>query len=97
MEEKNYNLNMDYESASQDFSLDDILNEFLDAPEPEAVEPDEELETLMNLPEVSVPEVPAAVEEPEEAGEEAIPAPMLGDTNRMEQIIKEALKKMMKG
>ena len=32
MEEKNYNLNMDYESASQDFSLDDILNEYRSTP-----------------------------------------------------------------
>ncbi len=81
---------MDNKHDTQEFDLDDILNEFLDAPEPEAVEPDEELENLMNLPEVTVPEIPAASEEPEEAEEEeTVPDPMLGDTIRMEQIIKE--------
>ena len=32
MEDKNYNLNMDFGSASQDFSLDDILNEYRSTP-----------------------------------------------------------------
>lgn len=84
---------MENKENTQEFDLDDILNEFLDAPEPEAVEPDEELESLMNLPEVTVPEIseePAEAEEAaEEAGEETVPDPMLGDTIRMEQIIKE--------
>jgi len=84
---------MENKENTQEFDLDDILNEFLDAPEPEAVEPDEELESLMNLPEVTVPEIseePAVAEEAgEEAGEETVPDPMLGDTIRMEQIIKE--------
>ena len=76
---------MENKENTQEFDLDDILNEFLDAPEPEAVEADEELEQLKNLPKVEIPQIP---EVPEEAPEE-IPAPQLGDTIRMEQIIKE--------
>jgi len=89
---------MDEKNELQEFDLDDILNEFHDAPEPEEVEPDEELENLRNLPEVTVPEVAvpevmvpetAVPEIPREPEEEAVPAPTLGDTIRMEQIIKE--------
>ena len=95
---------MDNKYDTQEFDLDDILNEFSDAPEPEAVEADEELEALKNLPKVEIPQMPEAAEEapeetaeeaPEEAAEEAAEetseeaAPQLGDTIRMEQIIRE--------
>ena len=91
---------MDNKYDTQEFDLDDILNEFSDVPEPEAVEADEELEALKNLPKVEIPQVPEAPEEtaeevPEEAPEEAAEetseeaAPQLGDTIRMEQIIRE--------
>ena len=79
---------MENKENTQEFDLDDILNEFLDAPEPEAVEADEELKQLQELPPVEIPQIPEVPEEPAEAGEE-IPAPQLGDTIRMEQIIQE--------
>ena len=81
---------MDNKFDTQEFDLDDILNEFHDAPEPEAVEADEELEALKNLPQVEIPQVelPQVSEAPEETpAEEEAPVP--GDTIRMEQIIKE--------
>ena len=74
---------MDNNHDTQEFSLDDILNEFLDAPEPEAVEADEELEQLKSLPQVEIPEITL----PESPAEEE--QPPVGDTIRMEQIIKE--------
>ena len=86
---------MDNKNELQEFDLDDILSEFQDIPEAETqdVEPDEELEALMNLPEVTVPVIPEVPEEPaQEAAqpeETEAPAPALGDTIRMEQIIKE--------
>ena len=76
---------MENKENTQEFDLDDILNEFHDAPEPEAVEADEELEQLKNLPTVEIPQIPAVSQE----SAEEIPAPQLGDTIRMEQIIKE--------
>ena len=82
---------MDNKHDTQEFDLEDILNEFLDAPEPETVEADEELKQLQELPPVEVPQVPEAQEEKEETPAEApeAPAPQLGDTIRMEQIIRE--------
>ena len=86
---------MDNKNELQEFDLDDILSEFQDIPEAETqdVEPDEELEALMNLPEVTVPVIPEVPEEPaQEAAqpeETEAPAPALGDTIRMEQIIRE--------
>ena len=91
---------MDNKNELQEFDLDDILSEFQDIPEAETqdVEPDEELEALMNLPEVTVPVIPEIPQAPEaeETAQEAAepaeaeePAPALGDTIRMEQIIKE--------
>ena len=80
---------MENKENTQEFDLDDILNEFLDAPEPEAVEADEELEQLKNLPKVEIPQIPEISEEIREETEEEVPAPQLGDTIRMEQIIRE--------
>ena len=84
---------MDEKKNTQEFDLDEILNEFHDIPEPEAVnvEPDQELEELLHLPEVDIPTVevpeghlpsmpPLSPEEPLE------PAPALGDTIRMASI-----------
>ena len=86
---------MDNKHDTQEFDLEDIMNEFLDAPEPETVEADEELKQLQELPPVEVPQVPEAQEEKEETPAETpteapeAPAPQLGDTIRMEQIIRE--------
>ena len=53
---------MDEKNELQEFDLDDILSEFHDIPEAETedVEPDEELEELLHLPQVDIPtlEVP---------------------------------------
>lgn len=65
---------MDNNNELQEFDLDDILNEFHDAPEeaPVEVEPDEELEELLHLPELTI--TPVTVKEPElpEPAEEAV-------------------------
>lgn len=55
---------MDNVNESQEFSLDDILSEFQDIPEPAAedVEPDEELQELLQLPELTI--TPVVVKEP---------------------------------
>ena len=56
---------MDQNRELQEFDLDDILNEFHDEPAPEAaaeVEPDEELEQLLNLPQLTI--TPVTVKEP---------------------------------
>ena len=78
---------MDNKNEPQEFDLDDILNEFHETGDetPETVEPDQELEDLMNLPQVALPQVelPTAPEETEE------PAPALGDTIRMGDVIRE--------
>lgn len=56
---------MDNKEDLQEFDLDDILNEFHDAPDEEVVEvePDEELEELLHLPELTI--TPVTVKEPE--------------------------------
>lgn len=56
---------MDKQNELQEFDLDDILNEFHDEPEALApeVEPDEELEALLQLPELTI--TPVTVKEPE--------------------------------
>lgn len=53
------------ELESQEFDLDEILNEFSDIPAEETadVEPDEELEELLQMPELSI--TPVVVKEPE--------------------------------
>ena len=53
------------EPEVQEFDLDDILNEFHDLPEEETVdvEPDEELEELLQMPELTI--TPVVVKEPE--------------------------------
>ena len=65
---------MDNKNESQEFDLDDILNEFHDIPEEETaeVEPDEELDALLHMPELTI--TPVVVKEPEvpaELAEEA--------------------------
>ena len=56
---------MDNKIETQEFDLDDILNEFHDIPEAETadVEPDEELENLLHMPELTI--TPVTVKEPE--------------------------------
>ena len=56
---------MDNKEELQEFDLDDILNEFQDSPDAEAVEvePDEELEKLLQLPQLTI--TPVTVKEPE--------------------------------
>lgn len=86
---------MEENKNTQEFDLDEILNEFHDIPESDTadVEPDQELEELMHLPEVDIPtvEVPTATlpKMPAldtEAPPESDPPP--GDTIRMEPIVK---------
>ena len=65
---------MDNKNESQEFNLDDILSEFHDIPAEQTadVEPDEELEELLHLPELTI--TPVTVKEPEPIevpGEEA--------------------------
>ena len=92
------------EYQEQEFDLDDILNEFHDGSQEEipeeAVEPDEELEELLHMPELTI--TPVTVREPKpaeadeapaaEAGEQpdAEPAPD-GDTVRFSPIAEELL------
>ncbi len=47
---------MDKQNETQEFDLDEILNEFheTEAEAPEGVEPDQELEELLNLPELTI-------------------------------------------
>ena len=88
---------MDEKKNTQEFDLDEILNEFHDIPDVDAtnVEPDQELEELMHLPKVDIPtvEIPEA-KLPDmpalDADAPLEPAPSLGDTIRMEPIVKEA-------
>ena len=56
---------MDNKNEIQEFDLDAILNEFHDIPEAETadVEPDEELENLLHMPELTI--TPVTVREPE--------------------------------
>ena len=56
---------MDNKEELQEFDLDDILNEFHDTPDEEIVEvePDEELEELLQLPQLTI--TPVTVKEPE--------------------------------
>ena len=56
---------MDNNNEVQDFDLDDILNEFheISPDDPAAVEPDEELEQLLHMPELTI--TPVVVKEPE--------------------------------
>ena len=56
---------MDNKNEVQEFDLDDILNEFHDIPADAAaeVEPDEELEELLQMPELTI--TPVVVKEPE--------------------------------
>ena len=69
---------MDKQNELQEFDLDDILNEFHEAeenaPESVEVEPDEELEKLLQLPELTI--TPVTVKEPEipDAAEDAVPS-----------------------
>ena len=72
-------MDMDNKTEELEFDLDDILSEFHEEPEesPADVEPDEELNQLLNLPELTItpvtvkePELPLLAEEPED-----IPAP----------------------
>ena len=64
-------MDMENKTDELEFDLDDILNEFLDLPEDAAaVEPDEELDALLKMPELSfpsaVPEEPDFPEYPQE-------------------------------
>ena len=88
---------MDEKKNTQDFDLDEILNEFQNISDVDSanVEPDPELEELMALPAVDIPtvEVPAATlpDMPAlDADAPVEPAPSLGDTIRMEPITKKA-------
>ena len=65
---------MDNNKELQEFDLDEILNEFHDLTETEApeVEPDKELEELLQLPEITV--TPVVVKQPELPQEEAVSA-----------------------
>lgn len=68
-------MDMDNKTEELEFSLDDILNEFLDKPETpdaEAVEPDEELESLMNLPDPTITPVVVKVPETTDSSEETV-------------------------
>ena len=88
---------MDNKNELQEFSLDDILKEFGEAPEAEPEVPAEEpaAQPLAGepKPEEEAPQEEAPLEEAplEEAPLEEAPAeePKVGDTIRMEQIIKE--------
>ena len=87
---------MDEKKNTQEFDLDEILSEFHDisAPEDAQVEPDQELEELMALPEVDLPQVEipqASVSDMPPLSDTAVPepAPALGDTIRMEPIVKK--------
>ena len=70
-------MDMENKTEELEFNLDDILNEFLQTPETEAAEPDEELESLMSLPELTIPpvvaKVPGSESSPEEPEETAVP------------------------
>ena len=86
---------MEENKNTQEFDLDEILNEFHDIPESDTadVEPDQELEELMHLPEVDIPtvEVPTATLPKMPALDTEAPLesePPLGDTIRMEPIVK---------
>lgn len=97
---------MDNNNEIQDFDLDDILKEFLEEPtsaEEEAesaaepVEPDEELEALLHMPELTI--TPVVVREPEEipteepetSAEAPEPAVPDAETQRFEPVTDEDL------
>ncbi len=74
---------MDNNQELQDFDLDEILSEFheTDAGEPAEVEPDEELETLLQMPQLTI--TPVVVRSPEaiqEQKEGSRPEPSTEDT-----------------
>ena len=86
---------MDNKNEVQEFDLDDILNEFHDIPADAAaeVEPDEELEELLQMPELTI--TPVVVKEPEIAelhDEGDIPkAALEGDTVMFTPITEEQI------
>ena len=88
---------MDNNNELQNLDLDDILNEFHDMPDEglEDVEMDEELEELLHLPKVEIPNIPDPEEAKEPAAEEPAqepasePAEVPMDTIRMNELIDE--------
>lgn len=87
---------MEENKNTQEFDLDEILSEFHDIPEADTadVEPDQELEDLLHLPDVEIPtvEVPTATLPKMPALDTEAPPesdPPLGDTIRMEPIVKD--------
>ncbi len=80
---------MDNKNELQEFDLDEILNEFHDLTEeaPVEVEPDEELEKLLNLPEITV--TPVVVKVPELPKEETVEAAVSSDATTVFQPVKE--------
>ena len=80
---------MDNNKETQEFDLDDILNEFHELPQEEVpeVEPDEELDALLNMPELTItpvvvkePELSSQLSEPEETADALPEADLSGDT-----------------
>ena len=80
---------MDNNKEIQEFDLDDILNEFHELPQEEVpeVEPDEELDALLNMPELTItpvvvkePELSSQLSEPEETADALPEADLSGDT-----------------
>ena len=63
---------MDNKNEAQEFDLDEILNEFHDLPPEDAaaVEPDEELTALLQMPELTI--TPVVVKEPEASDSELL-------------------------
>ena len=84
---------MDNNKESQEFDLDDLLNEFSDLDLPEAeVEPDEELKDLLDLPKLTITPVVVKDAAPEEAAvsEPEIPEVLLSaDTLRFAPPVSE--------
>ncbi len=74
---------MDKQNETQEFDLDEILNEFheTEAEAPEEVEPDQELEELLNMPELTITPVVIRQTDIEELmPQEAPEAALEGDT-----------------
>ena len=73
---------MEEKDLTQEFDLDEILNEFHDLPEesPEEVEADQELKALLDLPEAPAVEIPGDTGElPALENKDAVQAPAVTD------------------